>query len=237
MQLFSSAPARRGLGVLLGAVGLQGSLGCNSITGVDALRFEACAPRFTGLTSTDEHGGPGGSPFLDECPEGEVLVGLRSGMNGPFVSGIMALCGTVRASETHPYTMTLAPGTTVPIMRGSASTTGPEMCPPDTMVVGFEGTTGPFGDNEVLWSLRLHCAPLLARGTPEAPSLSLGEGTRTESFGGAEDQGEAFDPTYCPANQVARAILGRSGALVDAFGLGCAEPSLACPASRAASEE
>ncbi|MDI3289611.1 hypothetical protein [Polyangium sp. 15x6] len=237
MQVFSSGRARGVLGALLGAVGLQGALGCNSITGVDALRFEACAPSFSALTATDEYGGDGGSPFLDECPEGEVLVGLRSGISNSYVSGLIAICGVVRASETHPYAITSTPGTTLPIMRGLTSTTAPEMCPPNTMVVGFEGTTGPFSTTEVISSLRLHCAPLLASGTPEAPSLSLGESTRTESFGRAEDAGDAFDPTSCPANQVARAILGRSGSLVDAFGLGCAEPSLACPASRAASEE
>lgn len=234
MQVFS-----RGLGALLGAVGLQGALGCNSITGVDALRFEACAPSFTSLAATDEHGGPGGSPFLDECPEGEVLVGLRSGMNGSFVSGIIAVCGAEHVSETHPYTITLASGTPLTVMHGFTGTTDPHVCPPDTVVVGFEGTTGPFGDaaQPVVSSLRLHCAPLRAGGTPEAPSLSLGESTRTESFGGVEEKGEAFDPISCPPNQVARAIVGRSGALVDALGLGCAEASLTCPASRAASEE
>ena len=234
---------RLGLGVLLGAIVLPGALGCNLITDVDALRFEPCAPGFSEeLTATDVQGSDGGSAFLDVCPEGEVLVGLRGGMSGSFISGISGICGAVRVSEAHPYTISITPGDAMPGVRGIMGSEQPtsEMCPPNEVVVGFEGSTALFDANNprpVLFRISLVCAPLLAEGPPAAPSFTLGETTRTPSMGGSDDKGDAFDPVHCPGSQIARALQGRSGMLVDALALGCAEPSLACLGDRPSAEE
>ncbi|TKC90026.1 hypothetical protein [Polyangium fumosum] len=242
MHVFSTASARRGLGALLGAIGLQGALGCNTITGVDALRFDPCAPSYSSMTVTEEIGSDGGSAFHDACPEGEVLVGLQGGVNGPILSGISGICGAVRISETSPVEITVTAGEAMPTVRGVMSSEEPESrrCPPNEMVVGFSGSTTLYDPNAprpILWRVALVCAPLVVEGPHEAASISLGETTSTPSLGGAEDAGDAFDPVPCPENQVARAIQGRSGLLVDALGLGCAELSLACPWARSGSEE
>jgi hypothetical protein len=231
--VFSKA-SRLGLRALLGTAALQGALGCNAITKVDALQFDPCAPSFAALTATVEHGSDGGSAFQDVCPDGEALVGLQGGVNGPVLAGISGICGVVRVSETYPYAITVTPGDAMPGVWGVMSSEGPEaqVCPPNSVVVGFDGSTLIYDPNDprpILLRVSLVCAPLLVGGTPDAPSLSLGESTSTPSVGGADDQGDAFEPIHCPANQVARAMQGRAGLLVDAFGLGCAEASLACP--------
>ncbi|MDC0744590.1 hypothetical protein [Polyangium mundeleinium] len=242
MHVFSTAEARRGLGALLGVIGLQGALGCNTITGVDALSFDPCATGFSDLTVTEEHGSDGGSAFHDACPEGEVLVGLRGGVNGLVLSGISGICGAVRLSETSPVEITVTPGEAMPTVRGVMSSEEAEsrLCPPNEMVVGFGGSTFLYDSNNprpIFWRVSLVCAPLVVESLSGAPSLSLGETTSTPSLGGADDKGDTFDPIYCPENQVARAIQGRSGLLVDALGLGCAELSLVCPWAPTASEE
>ncbi|MDI1450240.1 hypothetical protein [Polyangium sp. 6x1] len=242
MHLFLRASARRGLGALLGAAGIQGALGCNTITGVDALRFEPCAPSFTESTPTAAQGSDGGSAFEDDCPEGQVLVGLRGGVNGDVVSGISGLCGVVQVSETYPFAVTITPGTAMLGVHGVMSSEEPEarMCPPNEMVVGFSGSTflyDPGNPRPILLRVSLLCAPVLVDGTAAAPALSLGEATGTPSLGGADGQGDSFEPIHCPENQVARVLQGRSGLLVDALALGCAELSLSCPWAPAASEE
>lgn len=238
MHVLSKASTRSAIGALLTAIGPCGALGCNAITGIDDLRFEPCATDFAAISMTPSTGGPGGSPFQDECPEGEALVGVRSGLNGSFVSGLVPICGEVRASEEYPYAIHASEGTPLLVVHGLTNSNGtePRICPRDTMIVGFEGTTALFGENPVLWSLSLICAPIRVEGPPDAPSLSLGETTSTPSMGGPVEQGDAFAPILCPENQVARALHGQSGALIDALGLGCAEPSLACPAARNALE-
>jgi hypothetical protein len=243
MHVVSRASSRRGLGALLVAAVLQGALGCNTITEIDALRFDSCAPSFSEWTATVAQGSDGGSEFQDVCPDGEVLVGLRGGVNGITLAGISGICGVVRVSETYPYAITITPGNAMPNVRGVMSAEEEAesiVCPPDAMAIGFDGRTFLYDPNEprpIILRVSLVCAPILVDGPREAPSFSLGEITSTPSLGGAEDQGDAFEPIHCPENQVARGIQGRSGLLVDAFGLGCAEPSLACPWAPAPAEE
>lgn len=221
---------------------LSGALGCNTITEIDALQFEPCALNFSDSTATATQGSDGGSPFEDVCPEGEVLVGLRGGVNGITIAGISAICAAMRVSEAHPYTISLTPAAIIPNVRGVMGSEEPEtqVCPPGAAVAGFEGSTvlyDPSNPRPILLRLSLVCASIHVEGPPEAPTTRLGETTHTPSLGGPDDQGEVFKPIHCPPNQIARGIHGRSGLLVDAFGLGCAEPSLACPAAPAASEE
>ena len=166
---------------------------------------------------------------------------MRGGVNGLVLAGISGICGVVRVSETSPVEVTVTPGDAMPTVRGVMSSKEAEsrLCPPNEMVVGFGGSTFLYDANNprpIFWRVSLVCAPLVV-GLSGAPSLSRGETTSTPSLGGADDKGDAFDPIHCPENQVARAIQGRSGLLVDALGLGCTELSLVCPWAPAASEE
>lgn len=244
MDKSSKTCVRQGLYAFFGAWLLIAGLGCNTFTGLDSLQFVPCSANFDEIIATARVGSNGGSEYADLCSDGQVLVGLRGGVNGPVLSGISGICGVVTVSETFPYTLEITPDEPMPSIHGETTTEEVEsrICPEDSLVVGFEGRTFPY-DNQgvvapIMLRVTLHCAPLMIDGPANTPSIWLDSNmTMTDSLGGAEDQGDAFDPIFCPEDQVARGIQGRSGLLVDAFGLGCADAWLDCPGSLDSSKE
>jgi len=95
------------------------------------------------------------------------------------------------------------------------------------MIVGFEGRTYTDAGGKIFMAaLKLRCAPLLISGDLESPRLAIGAITTTAPLGSAV--GDPFEAVDCPEGGVAFASIGGSGQWVDAFGVGCAEPSFDC---------
>src|SRR5579863_988288 len=94
------------------------------------------------------------------------------------------------------------------------------MCPDGQVVVGFDWRAGQYVDQLVL-----RCAPLTISSGAAGFTLSIGIATSLDPIGG--NGGTTTGDTSCADGQVAVGYAGRSGAVIDAFGLLCATASLA----------
>ena len=216
------------LAVLFG--GLQG---CNAVSGVGEIAFVACAIHLGDIEGTALAGGAGGDAFDDVCPEGQVLVGFRSGVydGGVALSGLGGVCATPGLSSGGASTLALSPGASLPSHGMMAARIESVMCPEGQVVVGYEGRafTDAVSQGTYLSRLAIRCAPLVIEGLPDAPATSRGAISTMSSLGDAVDDGAVPIPaTDCPEGQIAVASRGRSTAVVDAFGLGCAPPTVTC---------
>src|SRR5262249_21446351 len=105
------------------------------------------------------------------------------------------------------------------------------ICPAGQVVVGFEGKTfmDTMSAGTYMMSLSVHCAPLNITGLPGAPAISLGATMVLQPIGSqTSDFGVPIPPTDCLPGQIAVASRGQAATVVDAFGLGCAKPSISC---------
>jgi hypothetical protein len=167
----------------------------------------------------------GGNPFNDTCPPNQVLIGFNGtvasidGGQSPIAT-VQGVCGTLSVTSTEPYQVKVATANTLPMRWVTAAVPVSAMCPADQIVVGFGGRYGQFVDG-----LDFRCAPLVIAGTSPALTLSVGATTTTSTIGSATGA-TPFTPIFCPNNQVAVSQLPHAGALIDAFALACATPSL-----------
>jgi hypothetical protein len=223
---------KRGAALLLSAA-LGGLPGCNAVSGASAIDFVTCAVRFDAPKPTLPVGGNGGAPFDDVCPEGQALIGFQAGVisGGGALSGLVATCGVVKLSSRDPRAITTSPGQLSPSRGTSSADIKTAMCPAGQVVVGFDSLTfTDMGSNGTFLStIFLHCAPLVIGSLSESPTASLGAIETLEAIGsGNVAIGTPAPVTDCPAGQVAVASQGRSTAVVDAFGIGCAKPAISC---------
>ena len=91
-------------------------------------------------------------------------------------------------------------------------------CPKGSVVMGFEGRTGSFLDQLVLW-----CAPLTVSASASSYTFSVGTSSALAPVGGSG--GGVFAPSACANNQIAFGHSGRNGQWVDALSLACGTPS------------
>jgi hypothetical protein len=177
----------------------------------------------TGSAESDLYGNQeGGSEFDDTCPNGEVLVGL-SGRYGGNIDRVRGHCGAVSLVEdtsTTPYTYSVAigAGSNLPVHGYNVTDPYSIQCPSGTMAVGLSGSA-----TDSVTALELHCAPLNVTGTNGSFGLSRGTVTTVSVTGG--NPGDPFDWT-APGIFVLNRLFGRSGAWIDAIGVGATEPML-----------
>ncbi|MEX1362213.1 MAG: DUF4215 domain-containing protein [Nannocystaceae bacterium] len=161
-------------------------------------------------------GGGGGGAFEEECPEGEVVIGVM-GRAGAYVDRVQVQCGSVEltSSETGSIQVSVEPGGTMTPQGGGGGGDFSLGCEPGQVVVGFGGRSGSYLDQ-----LSLRCAPVLVLDDPQAGAMSIGFGAavNTESAGGG---GGGSFIAECPVGEVATIARGRAGNFLDAFGLSC----------------
>lgn len=159
----------------------------------------------------DVRGGGGGGHFVEECPEGEVIIGLV-GRAGVYVDRIQVQCGIIELTSSEPATfeVSLEPGTMLEHHGGDGGSEFSLACEPGQAVVGFSGRSGKYLDR-----ISLRCAPVMMT---DDMALGFGETVDTDSKGGGGGGEFSLD---CPAGEVATIAQGRSGKFVDALGLTC----------------
>lgn len=185
----------------------------------------------TSLTSTSLLGDlAGGTPFADQCPAGQAVVGLAGYLDeegpGAWIGKLRVICGAIGLSKapSGSYAVTIGAGATLPIRGGTGTFSWTRVCPNNQVIVGFSGRSGRLVDQIVA-----RCAELLVTGSAGAYALDIGPITDLPSAGG--DGGQAFPTTDCPAGDVALLSNIRAGTYVDAFGIGCSTPSLVSSAA------
>ena len=193
--------------------------------GIDAPDGGTVTPvGFGATTPTAQFGNlTGGTLYEDACPAGQALTGFTGTLTdaGGFHRRIGALCGKVeRVGTAGSYAIQVSAGAALPVrgvLTGSFDWT--QSCPANQIISGFIGRSGLLVD-QLVWS----CVPILVD-AQDGTTLSLGAVTVLPAVGGTG--GTAFGQTNCPAGQVATVARLRAGDGLDAFGLGCATPSIA----------
>ncbi len=180
----------------------------------------AVALELSGDAATSEQGSPtGGVPFLDVCPGDEVVVGLEGNLTYDVPSlvlgAIQATCASI-AVDPSSGQVTTGPGAELAIQGTGPPNTWTQRCPPDQVVVGFMGRSGAAVDQAAF-----ECASLAVE--LDAGAFAMGSLVVLTAAGG--DGGVPFQ-SQCPVGQLARGLVGRSGAWVDELGLACATPVL-----------
>jgi hypothetical protein len=182
----------------------------------------------TGQTATGWHGGDGGTPYTDTCPDKQVVIGYQGATFGdgdggvlltPVVSVIQAVCGTLSVAGPPSDPVAVTPGSPL-TARGMMQTAAwSQMCPAEQVVVGFSGRSGNFVDR-----LAFMCAHWIVSIHDGGASLSADSLTTLPAAGGLG--GIAFPLEMCPAGQMATGSRVRAGFYVDQFALLCSTPLL-----------
>ncbi|HXI60651.1 MAG TPA: hypothetical protein VNO55_31535 [Polyangia bacterium] len=166
----------------------------------------------------------GGSPYQDDCPAGQALIGFSGNAQAASATmdsinrQIAAHCGIVQIVGT---TVTVKPGATLPA-RGMAGTMAwTRTCPADQVIVGFSGRTGSFVDQLVFV-----CAPVTAASSAVGTTLTPGATTTSlTAIGG--NGGMAFATVKCATGQLGAGSLVREGDVMDAFSIVCGRATIA----------
>lgn len=150
-------------------------------------------------------GGSGGAPFQVSCNSDETVVGIFGNSAGTYVNRVGVRC--VQVDQSGRWIGN-------PVNRGSAGTaTGTaytKTCPPDFAVSGYRGRASQFVDQ-----LDFQCRALTPSGKLTGTVQYLG------AVGGAG--GTTQGPFSCSTNNPVYMLTGRSGSVIDAFGMQCRE--------------
>lgn len=161
---------------------------------------------------TPTAGGTGGTPYVRDCGNGEVMVGL-SGKAGQWIDGMAPWCVPVGPNggwQSAPHSLASIGGNGNPAW---PPTSFQSICPTGHAVSGFSGREGQYLD-----FLTIECRALGSNGRLTGPTSPL------PGAGGA--RGTAFGSIRCAGDQPATGIHGKSGTYVDSLGLKCTPESI-----------
>jgi hypothetical protein len=168
-------------------------------------------------TDLADVGGVGGSPFRAMCPYGTFLSGI-AGRAGAFVDRLQLVCAQVLGSPFRLDIGTVQPGT-IGLSRGGH--TFDKECPRG---YGIRGTHWFMtrSDRPFLSHFDFDCA---SYEHPTDPTVRIALNTSTDEGCPAVSFickfGVGLDWTFCPGDQFAVGLYGRSGDFVDRIGLVC----------------
>jgi hypothetical protein len=163
-------------------------------------------------------GAGGGTMFNDDCPVGQVLVGVHV-TNDPTTGqlrSIRGVCGIARLGGAPARMSFPTAGAVMLPVRGTA-TGGVNVrhCPLGYALTAFSGRASA----TALESLTLQCSRVNVTGTgPYTVTIPVAS-SNAVPVGGTG--GIAFGSVACPANHVAMGLSSRTGAAVNALGLRC----------------
>jgi hypothetical protein len=223
LLVLAAAACQATVGVVIGEQAQDAAVGFDATTDAGNAPGDASpiVVKLGGDAATSVHGSPeGGMPFLDLCPDDEAVVGLHGSLTNIIITtfalgAIQATCASM-AVDPSSGQVTTAPGAVLAIQGTGALDPWTQTCPSGQVVVGFVGRSGSAVDRAAF-----ECASLAV--DLDAGSFSLGPLVVLPSAGG--DGGAPFQ-SQCPAGQVARGLVGRSGTWIDELGLVCASPAL-----------
>lgn len=182
----------------------------------------------TGTLSTTafRRGSMTGATYNDDCPTGEVLVGIAADLDGAggFLKEMAPRCAPLEVSGCDGSSCTVSHGTiTQGTWRGGSGTyLDSQDCPSGSVVTGFGGRAGWYLDQ-----LQLRCHPVEVDFDGSAWSVSLGSYSDVRGVGSSTG-GSPFTRTDCTTGQIGtRATIGATaGGEIDGFQLGCQTPTL-----------
>ena len=157
-------------------------------------------------------GGSGDADVVDECPQGQYLVGFK-GRSGAWIDQIQIVCSSLAASGHRVGTLFYGPN------RGGTGGAPSEM----TCDSGYVGTQLYFaGDRQILW-VELFCETLNSSKTN--PAFLRGTG----------NEGGEIQNQRCNRSEIAKGLRIHYGKHVNALGLICDKlvPSGPTPAAAA----
>jgi hypothetical protein len=165
-------------------------------------------------TPTTPSGGPGGAMATDDCPVGQVLVGVNVSTDGTTVRSMQPFCSTPALGGTAPSRISFAGNTNLPT-RGPV--TGPvqaRRCPEGYALTGISGRAGT-----AINQLVLQCSRVNVTGMGPYTIQVLAASSQTTPYGNLT-MGAPFT-NACPAGQVVHGFVTRSMTNIDAIGLRC----------------
>lgn len=188
---------------------------------------------FPHASDTPVRGSSADGDFLDDCPFGQVQIGIQvntaAGPSTGLLTEVATLCGAVSVTPAGAGAMiAVSPGARVPETgaRGSAAATGGStsvLCPANQAVVGVAGSAETASGR--ISQVTLRCAPLAATGTASSGyGISMGAATALPPFGEAGTT--AIPATDCPSGTVARGAHLRAGEVLNGYGLRCGTPTM-----------
>jgi hypothetical protein len=167
---------------------------------------------------------PGGTPYSDQCPTDQVLIGFKGTVDAAggqtYLRSVQGVCGSLTISGSGTYSVTVAQAGQLTARTSPSAVAQSVNCPSNQVVVGFGGRSGGYID-----ALDFRCAPLTIGGTSPNFTLSIGNISTTGIIGGATG-GSQFPDVDCGNGMVAVGQAPHAGAAIDSFGLICATPSL-----------
>lgn len=172
---------------------------------------------------TPLRGAPGdGTVFIDECPAGEVMVGVNATVSAidRSIQRIQVVCGTVTVASvktTYSYTTFVDPGTVMPERGTGGGEAAAIDCAEDEMVVGFSGRAGIASVNQ----LGMRCAGASIRWFPP-DGLTIDFDAPDNRFPIGGTGGAAFPTTDCPDGDIAIGATIVAGEAIEGFALRCA---------------
>lgn len=160
-------------------------------------------------TDLPSFGGNGGNPFRLLCPPDSYLSGFN-GRSGDYVDRLQLVCAHWNGQDLDSVQF---PEAFVGLSRGGRSQQA--ICPEQHVVHGADFSTLA-SDNALLDEFSFECI-FLKRPAPNGPRLNF---TSTGSRGGWSFGGES-GWNFCPQNEVAVGIYGKSGDFIDRIGIVC----------------
>jgi len=173
-------------------------------------------------------GSMAGTIYLDDCPSGQVLVGVSADLtsSGGYFAELATRCAPLTLSSCTSSSCTVGHGTvTTGTWRGgSGSFMVTRDCPSGQVVAGFVGRAGWYLDQ-----LTLRCRPISVSFDGADWKISVGS-TYTDLSPVGGSGGGAFSRSDCPSGEVAtRGNFRAASSQVDGFGLACDGLDLAFP--------
>lgn len=192
-----------------------------SAQGGDATSFEpeAGAPSWNPTLELTEVEDSALRGYVDEngltvrssCPAGSVLIGLHAQIAQNVIGQLQGICGIPRFAPAASQ-LTIGPGKTLDVQGDAVGEPVTARCPPDQVVVGFDGRYGILLDR-----LRLYCSPV----TIVDHTLAIAEGVPIEPIGG--DGGGPFPTAECAPGAVASGVTVALDSWPTAFGTSCTQ--------------
>ena len=200
------------------ALALALAAGCGGLGG-DADDSKPDGVVLAGRTDSPLRGGADGAFSPRSCPPGAVLSGFSADASTKAITSVRGQCSEL---QIHPKTLqiTLAEPTLLAFVDGETKGAFDSTDCMGGVVVGFDGLTAA-GIPDRIRQMALHCADVITDGS----TIALGLGFAGESTPSIPDmQGaSAFERSSCGPNEVATGYVVRTGHLLNALSLQCAE--------------
>jgi hypothetical protein len=157
------------------------------------------------------------APHPYPCPAGDVVTGFDVELKQGLVGGLQMICATPAISSAAPLAVRLSVGR--PAAAGAVLGDAPlaSRCPPDQVIVGFDGRSGLLLDQ-----LSFRCAPLVL--LEGGATVGLGDVTNLTPVGGGG--GSPMPRTDCEPGMMARGVIVSQGSWLERMGLACARMEL-----------